>query len=103
MFKKRSLKLSRLIWAVITSNSIYEDYCSAEYSTNNRTTVNRCESSLIYYLKRRSWVQGKDGKLHTPGSITLEDISEEFKIPRSNSIIKALVLEKRLSVKRMLA
>ena len=89
ILKKKSLKLNRLVWAAILEADS-SDVLAAEYSVNNRTIVNRCDSSLLLTLKERTWIHGKDGKFNMPENITVKDISEEFRFDKSNPILAAL-------------
>ncbi len=92
ILKKRSLQLNRLIWKCIINvdKSFAEEVVFAEYSCNNRETVNRAESSLIQILKQRVWVPDKNNKLHAPADIKIADISEELVFDRRNPILKEL-------------
>lgn len=51
ILKRRSLQLIRLIWSTLLENGDNEEVLSAEYSVENRTIVNQCDSSLIIILK----------------------------------------------------
>ena len=88
----RSLQLSRLVWNCIISvdKNEVENLLTAEYSSNNRETVNKTDSSLIKILRQRTWVPDKNNKLYMPGNIKIEEIKEDFCYDRRNPILKAL-------------
>lgn len=92
ILKMRSLQLSRLVWNCIISvdKNEAENLLIAEYSSNNRETVNRTDSTLIQILRQRTWVPDKNNKLHMPGNIKIEEIKEDFCYDRRNPILKAL-------------
>lgn len=90
ILKKRSLQLNRLVWAALLQDGLNDKVLSAEYSVNNRMIVNRCDSSLIKILRKRTWVPGKDGKFYMPENIVTTDISEELSVPKDNPILEAL-------------
>ena len=90
ILKKRSLQLNRLVWAALLQDSLTDGVISAEYSVNNRLIVNRCDSSLVEILRKRTWVPGKDGKFYMPENIAVADISGEFVFSKDNPILKAL-------------
>ena len=90
ILKKRSLQLSKLVWDALLRYDHADDTLTAEYSADNRSAVNRCSSSLIIILRKRTWIPGKDGKMYMPENITKADISEEFVFDKSNPILKAL-------------
>lgn len=90
ILRRRSLQLNKLVWAAIVANDNHENVLSAEYSVDNRKTVNRCDSSLVMILKSRTWVPGKDGKLYMPENITPSDIHESLIYDKRNPILKAL-------------
>ncbi len=62
----------------------------AEYSVDNRKTVNRYDSSLIISLRERTWVPGKNGKFYMPENIAIIDIADDFPFDKNNTILKAL-------------
>lgn len=90
ILKRRSLQLSKLVWQAINEVDNPEEVLYAEYSSDNRQTVKRCESSLIQILRQRTWVPDKDNKLHMPEDITIADISDELIYNRRNPILKQL-------------
>ena len=90
MLSRRSLKLSRMIWEAILEAEAPSETLYAEYSVDNRKTVNRDDSSLIKILRRKSWVPGKDGKFYMPENIAVTDISDDFVYNRRNPILKEL-------------
>lgn len=90
LLKRRSLQLSKLVWQAINEVDNPEEVLYAEYSSDNRQNVNRCDSSLIQILRQRTWVPDKENKLHTPEDITIADISDEFTYNRRNPILKQL-------------
>ena len=76
ILKKRSLQLNRLVWEALFQDGLTDDVLSAEYSVNNRLVVNRCDSSLVKILRKRTWVPGKDKAV-----CSLDDIwAIDFKI-----------------------
>lgn len=90
MLRRRSLQLSRLIWSAILEVEEPSETLYAEYSVDNRKTVNRDDSSLIRILRAKSWVPGKDGKFYMPGNIAITDISDDLLYNRRNPILKQL-------------
>ena len=105
MLKKKSLKLNRLVWSAILEAD-HSEVLNAEYSVENRTIVNRCDSSLLLTLKERTWVPGKDGKFYMPENIAVKDISEEFCFDKSNPILAALEFgsgakKRKMAIKEM--
>lgn len=90
ILKKRSLQLSRLVWTALLECDHADEVIAAEYSVNNRSVVNRCDSSLVNILKKRTWIPGKDGKFYMPENIAPADISEDFVFSKGNPILKAL-------------
>lgn len=90
ILKRRSLQLIRLIWSALLENGNNEEVLSAEYSVENRTIVNQCDSSLMLILKERTWVPGKNGKLYMPENILISDISEDLPFDKKNKILMAL-------------
>ena len=108
ILKRKSLRLNKLIWECITSipAAYAVPYLSAEYSVNSRQIVNRCSSSLIYYLSKRTWVPDKNNKLFAPGNIDIKDISDEFVFDKNNPILKALkfgslIVDKEAEIERI--
>lgn len=106
ILKKRSIQLNRLVWSALLNNEDTATVSAAEYSVDNRTVVNRCESSLILILKERTWVLGKNGKLYMPENIAIHDISEEFIFDKDNDILKSLgfgesIKKKKMAIKAM--
>lgn len=90
LLKRRSLQLSKLVWQAINEVDNPEEVLYAEYSSDNRQNVNRCDSSLIQILRQRTCVPDKDNKLHTPDDITIADIRDELTYNRRNPILKQL-------------
>ena len=89
LLKRRSLQLSKLVWSAILEE-VDKDVLFAEYSSNNRAVVNRCDSSLVLSLRERTWVPDKEGKLYMPENIMAVDIHDEFPFDKKNPILKAL-------------
>ncbi|SDL91230.1 hypothetical protein SAMN04487833_13822 [Sarcina sp. DSM 11001] len=90
LLKRRSLQLSRLVWDALRMNDNSDAVLHAEYSVNNRTVVNRSDSSLILILRERTWVPGKDGKFYMPENIKITDIHEDLVFDKDNPILHAL-------------
>jgi len=93
ILKRRSLQLSRLVWDALQMQNTSDNSDSilhAEYSVNNRSVVNRFDSSLILILRERTWVPGKDGRFYMPENIKVTDIHDDFTFYRDNPIFKAL-------------
>ena len=90
ILKRRSLQLSKLVWYAITASADCKHFLYAEYSVDNRSIVNRCDSSLIQILRERTWVPGKDGKFYMPENINASEISDQFPFDRSTAILNAL-------------
>ena len=90
ILKRRSTRLSKLIWSAILSCKYDDEVVYAEYSTGNRSFVNRCDSSLILMLRERAWVPGIDGKLYPPENIAISDIHPDLQYDKHNVILKAL-------------
>lgn len=90
ILKRRSLQLCKLVWNAITASSDSKQFLYAEYSVNNRSVVNKCDSSLIQILRERTWIPGKDGKFYMPENINVFDISEQFPFDKDNAILNAL-------------
>lgn len=90
ILKRRSLQLSRLVWDALQTNGNSDEALYAEYSVNNRTVVNRSDSSLILVLRERTWIPGKDGRFYMPENIKITDIHEDFAFDKENPIMKAL-------------
>lgn len=68
-------------------------YFTAQYSPNFKSSVKTCESTLIYYLKQYSWLLGKDGNLHKPSEIVIEELHKSFVIPPESALAKTLWIE----------
>ena len=79
-----------MVWNTITATGDCEHFLHAEYSVDNRSIVNRCDSSLIQILRERTWVPGKDGKFYTPENISVSEISDQFPFDRDNALLNAL-------------
>lgn len=92
ILKHKSLKLYKMVWDCILSipKSKASDYLFAEYSVNSREIVNRCESSLIQIMKKRTWIPDKNNNLFTPGNIDIKDISDDFPFDKKNIILRQL-------------
>lgn len=90
ILKRRSLQLSKLVWDVIVTFGDPESVLYAEYSVDNRTIVNRCDSSLIQILRERTWIPGKDGKFYMPENINVSDINDQYPFDRANAILNSL-------------
>lgn len=108
ILKRRSLQLIRLIWSALLENGDNEEVLSAEYSVENRTIVNQCDSSLMMILKERTWVPGKNGKLYMPENILMSDISEDLPFNKKNKILMALkfgsgIKKREKAIKEMMA
>ena len=101
ILKMRSLQLNRLVWDFVISidHDEAEKYLMAEYSANNRETVNKADSSLIKILRKRTWIKDIHNKLRRPADIKIDEISKDLKVNTDNPIIKALhfgsILKKR--------
>lgn len=89
MLRRRSIQLSKMVWLAILEEKSTE-VLYAEYSVDNRSVVNRDDSSLIKILRERTWVPGKDGKFYMPENITYNDISDDFSVNKRNPILKYL-------------
>ena len=90
ILRRRSIQLSKLVWMAIAEVDNPMDTLNAEYSVDNRSIVNRDDSTLIKILRERTWVPGKDGKFYMPKNILIADINEEFVYNRRNPILKQL-------------
>lgn len=90
LLKRRSIQINKLVWQAINEFDNPEDVLYAEFSSDNRQTVNRCDSSLIQILRQKTWVPDKDNKLHSPEDITIAEINDEFAFNRKNPILKQL-------------
>ena len=83
--------MSRLVWDAIQTNGNSDEALYAEYSVNNRTVVNRSDSSLILVLRERTWIPGKDGRFYMPENIKSAVIHEDFAFDKDNPVMKALI------------
>lgn len=68
-------------------------YFTAQYSPNYKSNVKTDESTLIYYLKQYPWLLGKDGNMHKPSEIAVEELDESFVVLPESALAKALGIE----------
>ena len=90
--KKNSIRISRMIWEAVASikSSDTENMIMARASYGNNQKTMQEDSSLVYLLKRYSWVPDKSGKLRRPADIYTKDIADDLKYNSRNQILKAL-------------
>ena len=108
ILKRRSLQLIRLIWSALLENGDNEEVLTAEYSVENRSIINQCDSSLMMILRERTWVPDKTGKLYMPENISVNDISNDLLFDKRNKILMALnfgsgIKRKQKALKEMIA
>ena len=106
ILKKKSLQLNRMVWAALLACNHADVAIAAEYSVNNRSIVNQCDSTLVKILRKRTWIPGKDGKFYMPENIAASEISEDFTFSKDNPILKSLQfgsgIEKRRRMRKEL-
>lgn len=87
----KDLRISKIIWDVLLENGYsYINYAEAVYSPNGSAVPKRCESSLIYYLKRNEWVPDINGRLFKPRDIDVDKIDKNFEYDDRNKLLRAL-------------
>lgn len=62
----------------------------ARYSPNGSTKTKTYDSTLICYLKAYAWVPDKNGVLHRPCDISIDEIHENFIYDSTNELLRAL-------------
>jgi len=90
LLKKQSLQISKLVWEAILQIENPEKVLYAEYSCDNRGTVNRCDSTLIQILRQRTWVPNEENKCFKPEDIMIKDIKTDFIYKSRNAVLKQL-------------
>lgn len=69
---------NKILWDFLKKQN-ENKYTKARYSPNKTYPVKECDSTLIYELKNNAWLPDKEGKLHKPDDISLEDLRDDFK------------------------
>lgn len=73
----QSTEFNKMLWEFL-HNYCY-NYAKARYSPNASAEVKSCESTLLYHLKRKKWILGKDNQWYTPLEIDMDLLSDDYK------------------------
>lgn len=90
LLRRHSFQINKLIWNAIIELDNPENVLYAEYSCDNRTVVNKIDSSLVTILRERVWVPNKEKKLFQPENIKIADIHDDFLFDSKNVVLKKL-------------
>lgn len=85
----------------ISKNTNSRAYQYAVYRANSNQKINKCDSSLVYYLKNYAWLFDKAGNKLKPSEIDVSELDEIYDLDNieSNPLIKALRLGSTLTQK----
>lgn len=86
----QSPKISLEIWNVLINCSGYIDVTIARHSANASESCNQADSTLVYYLKKHSWIPTKDGSWKRPAEISRQMLLPEFHYSEENKMLKAI-------------
>ena len=102
ILKVQTVEISKLIWNTLEKYGKTDGYkyITASYSPNASTKSKTCDSSLIYYLKKYAWIPDKQGKMHKPEDISLNNLGNYFIYNSENKILEALKIGSASSKKR---
>jgi len=93
LLNKNLRSISKMIWDCLLKNGNDILYCQAYYRPNQQVSLKRCDSTLVYELKRAKWipVEGSD-ELYAPEDVSIEDLPSDFRYEPGNHLLQALKL-----------
>ena len=96
LLQEKSIKISQLLWDALTEDRDADKHVYAEYVPNRKEDLRKCDSTMIYYMKRYPWIPGKNGRFYKPGDIMIQDIRDDFIFDHNNPLLKALQFGKNI-------
>lgn len=91
LLKKQSPIINKNLLETVKNCSEY--HFTAQYSPNSKSRGKTCESTLIYDLEQHPWLLGKDGNMHKPSEIAVEELDESFVVLPESALAKTLGID----------
>ena len=90
LLNSRSIPISKIIWNTLSKNGSTSKYAIARYSPNGQNVPRKCESTLIYYLKKIEWIPNKHNDYCRPQDMQISDLRQDFIYDPDNKLFCAL-------------